>query len=206
MKSLSKNKPSIVDYSKPVEPIIAGDNVIVGYKNIKPSIDVGGDWEKEFDKLFVKGHPPISNGSNDVQEADSWVEANPEDLKNWIRQLVIKTPTTVKKQKDTDWENNIEMANKIADILNVSKSDRKCNGEHPSGGCIWEKCFDIWYLFQSEKQKSLQEGVDKTVEVINKRLDDLGDLCDHIPVWKSAIKDVVNSEGTLKKLQMLKKK
>lgn len=47
-----------------------------------------------------------------------------------------------------------------------------------------------------------ERAIKKTIRVICKRLDDLGDLCDHIPVWKSAIKDCVLSEGTKKLLSL----
>lgn len=53
--------------------------------------------------------------------------------------------------------------------------------------------------FISELISQAEDNMRKRcVEAICKRLDDLGDLCDGIPVWKSAIKDCVMSIGTTK--------
>ena len=54
-----KPKELKVDYSKPVEPIIIGDNVIVGYKNVevKPK---ELEWQREF---LVSGS---ENGCGDL--------------------------------------------------------------------------------------------------------------------------------------------
>lgn len=41
-------------------------------------------WREELLRRFVRSHGPISNGANDVQEAESWIEANPEELEEFI--------------------------------------------------------------------------------------------------------------------------
>ena len=42
------------------------------------------DEQKAFEKEYIKGHPPIPNSHHDVQEAESWVEAEPEDIIAWL--------------------------------------------------------------------------------------------------------------------------
>ena len=42
------------------------------------------NWEAAFRKRFVKGIPPLSNTHNDMSEAESWVEADPEELEGFI--------------------------------------------------------------------------------------------------------------------------
>lgn len=51
------------------------------------------------------------------------------------------------------------------------------------------------------RQQALTEKA--VVETICNRLDDLGDLCEEIPVWKSEIRKCVLSEGTKKALAKL---
>lgn len=46
------------------------------------------DWRKQFKKRFIRGYGPISNSHHDVIEADSWIEATPEELEDFISGLL----------------------------------------------------------------------------------------------------------------------
>ena len=46
------------------------------------------DWEREFERLFVRGHAPSYLPSGEIQDADSWIEASPEDMELYISKLL----------------------------------------------------------------------------------------------------------------------
>jgi len=50
---------------------------------------------KEFRELYVRGRGPISCGDNYPQEAESWVEAWPEEMEDWICGLIDQTTKRV---------------------------------------------------------------------------------------------------------------
>lgn len=80
-------------------------------------------WEQRFRKAFVKGHAPIANAHHDVLEAESWVDAEQEDLEAFISTELKKRDERAAKIVDgiSCWahkEVNCSKAEAIAKILN----------------------------------------------------------------------------------------
>lgn len=46
---------------------------------------------KLFRENYVRGHGPTPNGHHDVQEADSWIEADVEEMESFLNQSIQRT-------------------------------------------------------------------------------------------------------------------
>lgn len=55
---------------------------------------------RKFDNRFVKGHGPIYNADQDIQEAESWIEATPEEMKDFLMEIL--------QAKDSYWKGELK--------------------------------------------------------------------------------------------------
>lgn len=85
------------------------------------------DYIKErvrvLEKNYIKGHPPVPNAHYDVQEAESWVEGEPEEFIADIRTAL--TETWNKSRLDAIQEEHGQF----------EKAIRLCEEMYGRGGC-----------------------------------------------------------------------
>ncbi len=68
---------------------------------------------REFQKEHIGGHGPMANGHHDVQEAESWVEATPECLIDWLRTTLESFEAKIRKEGEINIAALIESAKEV---------------------------------------------------------------------------------------------
>lgn len=82
-------------------------------------------WRKDFRDNFARGHGPIANAANDVQEAYIWIEADPEEIESFIYSLFSKVIDEIELEKlpqETEWD---EGYNYAVSRINEIKYEKK---------------------------------------------------------------------------------
>lgn len=101
-----------------------------------------GEWEEEFTKRFIQGHGPIPNGANDIQESDSWIEASPEEMKTFIRNLIQSRESQIR-----------EKIKPVIDLVNQQAEDE-----------------GLWFVAKTAPEAYLQKELRKLHAVIEDQI------------------------------------
>ena len=57
------------------------------------------EWKRDFRGKFVRGHGPVADPANDVQEADCWIEAGTKEMEGFISSLLLEVIDEIELEK-----------------------------------------------------------------------------------------------------------
>jgi hypothetical protein len=201
--NLDKNKPK-VDYSKPVEPIMTADNVIVGYKNVQNKPKELECWEKEFDKKF---------GNNlELNEGmiGTAVEEYHSNATRKVKNFISKTLTQQRTELNREWNSKLLLSQRemINSFKNKDEGVKNWEDEYfrryQDG--LWSDADSLAVDKSSEVKEFIKETVmeirTELLEEIKTRIDtwggfedDGGNLCHYDSEILEWVNDLLNNKN-----------